>query len=191
MGEKLHEWLKKEAKSKRAEWLLGVISFAESSFFPIPPDPFLVASLLIEQKRWLRHSLVVALSSVLGGLAGYAIGFWFFQEFGTRIVEAYDLHEELQTVSELFADNAFLTMFIAAFTPIPYKIFTIAAGLFHINVVTFLVASLVGRVLRFLCIGYLMKLFGPKIGELVFKYFNIATAGLLVVIVGYIITVLI
>lgn len=184
--DKIHLWLQEKSQSKTAEWWLAGISFAESSFFPIPPDPFLVASLLVKQNRWLRNSLIVTIFSVLGGIFGYVIGFWFFNLFGEKLVAIYHFEEELLTMSNLFNDNTFWTMFIAAFTPIPYKIFTLTAGLFHVNIISFIIASVIGRGLRFITIGYIMKIFGQSIGKMVFKYFNILTFILFLLVAGYV-----
>ena len=184
--DKIYLWLQEKSQSKTAEWWLAGISFAESSFFPIPPDPFLIASLLVKQNRWLRNSLIVILFSVLGGIFGYVIGFWFFNLFGEKLVAIYHFEEELLTMSNLFNDNTFWTMFIAAFTPIPYKIFTLTAGLFHVNIISFIIASIIGRGLRFIAIGYIMKIFGNSIGKMVFKYFNILTFILFLLVAGYV-----
>lgn len=189
--QKVYDWFSELAHKPSAKWWLALISFTESSFFPIPPDPFLLAALIVNRSAWFLYSSIVAVFSVLGGIFGYAIGFYFFHIFGQWIVDFYGLESQMQTVAELFQGSAFLTVFMAAFTPIPYKLFTIAAGLFQINFVVFVVASLLGRGIRFLSIGYIMKVFGKEIGKLVFKYFNILTGLLvLVVIVYFLISVL-
>jgi len=184
--EKIHQWFTQKAQGKSAPWWLSIISFTESSFFPIPPDPFLIAVLIVKRNAWLKYSLLVAFMSVLGAIFGYVIGYSFYELFGQPLVDFYSLHEELEKVATLFNNNTFWTMFVAAFTPIPFKLFTIAGGLFKVNIFTFVVASVLGRGIRFLIIGYLMKVFGKKIGELIFKYFNIGSIIILVLILGYV-----
>lgn len=184
--EKMHNWFEKQASKPSVKWWLAIISFTESSFFPIPPDPFLIAALIAKREAWKLYSFIVSFSSVLGGVFGYAIGFWLFAYIGQPLVNAYGLQEEVIKVGHLFADNTFWTVFTAAFTPIPYKIFTISAGLFKVNIFIFIIASILGRSIRFYVIGYIMKVFGEKIGKLIFKYFNILTLILLLVILFYI-----
>lgn len=174
------------AEGPRAKWWLALISFTESSIFPIPPDPFLMAVLLVRKQCWLRYSLIVAGSSVVGGLFGYFIGFLFFDLFGNPIVSFYHLESQLISAQTLFSENAFWTIFVAAFTPVPYKIFTIAGGLFHINLVIFILASVLGRGIRFLIIGFLMNIFGERIGKTIVTYFNAITITLVIAVIIYI-----
>jgi len=184
--EKIAKWFMMHAEGPRAKLWLVIISFTESSIFPIPPDPFLMAILLVKKDKWLRYSLLVAVSSVAGGLFGYAIGFLFFDLFGNPIVSFYNLEPQLISAQTLFNENAFWAIFTAAFTPVPYKIFTIAGGLFHINLIVFILASVLGRGIRFLIIGFLMNVFGERIGKIIVKYFNTATLVAVLVIVIYI-----
>ncbi|MCB9806047.1 DedA family protein [Candidatus Nomurabacteria bacterium] len=185
--EKFKNYFLAKIESPNVRWWLSIISFLESSFFPIPPDPFLMASLLRDQRRWLTNSLLVAVTSILGGLFGYFLGLLFFETFGNWIVETYHLQNELIQVTKLFNENAFWALFTAAFTPIPYKIFTITAGLLKVNIFIFIIASVIGRTLRFLFVGLIMKMFGPQISNFVFKYFNWLTFAIGLVIIFYII----
>lgn len=166
-------------------WLF-LISFAESSFFPIPPDLILMPIVARLRSRWLYYAIIATVASVIGGMFGYLIGAVFFNVVGTLLVKAYHLEKELEYVSTLFQENAFLAIFTAAFTPIPYKIFTIAGGLFHINFFVFVIASVLGRGMRFFAVAYLMKLFGGHIGKLAFKYFNLLTLIVGIAIIGLI-----
>lgn len=170
---KMQEWFLHHAKNKYADAWLFALSFAESSFFPIPPDPFLIALLIADSSHWFRHAFSVTIASVAGGIFGYAIGAFFFDVIGAKIVAAYSLEVEMEYVRTLFVENAFWAIFTAAFTPIPYKLFTISAGFFKIDLVIFIVASLVGRGSRFFIVAYLMRRFGEKIGGVVFRYLNI------------------
>jgi membrane protein YqaA with SNARE-associated domain len=180
----------KHARGKRAVWWLSAVSFSESSFFPIPPDILLGTMLAGGAGKWRYYSAVTTVASVAGGVLGYAIGLWFFELFGQHLVSFYGLHEELEAVRIKFADSAFLTIFLAAFTPIPYKIFTIAAGLFRIDFLIFVIASLAGRSMRFFAFGYIMHRFGPRMGGLLFKYFNTALFAIAVIILISIVVIL-
>jgi membrane protein YqaA with SNARE-associated domain len=161
-----------------------VISFTESSFFPIPPDPFLIAMLLIKENNWWKLALNVTITSVLGGLFGYMIGYLFFDAIGLKLITAYNLQEEFQGVVALFQEYGFMTIFTAAFTPIPYKIFTLASGFAHVSLGTFIFASFCGRSIRFFFVAGMMKMFGERMGKLIFKYFNILCAVAVVLVVA-------
>lgn len=175
LKDRAYIWAQENANTHRARVLLFVWSVAESSFWPIPSDVVLIGMLASGARRWLYLSLFTAGASVLGGLLGYVIGFGFFDLFGERIVSLYNLQEEFMTVQTHFAENAFWAMFISAFTPIPYKVFTIAGGLFRINIVSFIVASILGRGLRFVIVGWVSKTYGEQTLKLVLKHFKIAT----------------
>lgn len=183
---RLQEWFEKHAASKHARFWLGVIAFTESSFFPIPADPFLAMVLLVERKKWWQYSLYVTFLSVVGGLFGYVIGAGLYELLAEPIVNLYNLQDEFHHVTRLFESYTFWTVFTAAFTPIPYKIFTIAAGVAQVNLMSFMLASLIGRGLRFMIVGFIMKTFGKQMGALFFRYFNIITSLIVLLIVLYI-----
>lgn len=183
---KLRDRMARHIDGPKAGWWLFLISFAESSFFPIPPDLLLIPIVARLRSKWFYYALITTIASVIGGIFGYFIGALFFDFVGTVLVKTYHLEEELVYVSILFQQNAFLAIFTAAFTPIPYKIFTIAGGLFHINFLVFIVASILGRGMRFFAVAYIMKIFGEQIGRLAFKYFNFLTLVVGIVIVGFI-----
>lgn len=173
---KVYDWSIKHAGGPNAKLWLFILSFAEASFFPIPPDIMLIAILGSRQEhRWLYYSMLTTVGSVLGGVFGYLIGYMLFDSIGQFLIATYNLEQYIVTIKELFDQNAFWAIFISGFTPIPYKIFTISAGFFGVNFFIFITASLVSRALRFFMVGYLMKLFGENMGKFVFKYFNILT----------------
>jgi membrane protein YqaA with SNARE-associated domain len=184
----LRRWARERAHGAHARLWLVTLSFSEASFSPIPPDVMLFAILLAGAERWWYYAGITTVSSVLGGIFGYLIGALFFNLFGEAIVAAYHLEEELKVVAEYFSNNAFLAMFISAFTPIPYKIFTIAAGLFHIDPLVFLAASVTGRGLRFFALGYTVKMFGGRMARFIYSYFNILTMVLAVVLLLFVFT---
>ncbi|KKU80278.1 MAG: hypothetical protein UY07_C0048G0010 [Parcubacteria group bacterium GW2011_GWA1_47_8] len=167
-------WMVRHAEGPKAKWWLFGLAFAESSFFPIPPDVLLGAILLTRERvRAFYYASITTIGSVLGGLFGYAIGYFFFQTVGGLLVHTYHLETQMITVQKLFADNAFFAIFVAAFTPIPYKVFTIAAGLFGINIPTFIIASILGRGGRFFAVAVIMRFFGGHIARLLYRYFNV------------------
>jgi membrane protein YqaA with SNARE-associated domain len=180
------DFMSHHSSKERAPWWLALISFAESSFFPVPPDLFLSA-ILISQKgaHWLRLAVITTLASVAGGLFGYLIGYFFFNFVGVPLISFYHAEPAFREVEQLFSGNAFLAIFLAAFTPIPYKVFTIAAGFFKINLPVFIIASLIGRGLRFFVVAYLFKTFGEGIGNLLYRYFNIVAIIFSVFLVGF------
>lgn len=183
---KLKDGMRRHIDGPNAERWLFLVSFAESSFFPIPPDLLLMPIVARLRSKWLYYAFITTVASVIGGMLGFLIGSVFFNIVGTFLVKTYHLEKELEYVSTLFQQNAFWAIFTAAFTPIPYKLFTIAGGLFHINFVIFVIASILGRGMRFFIVAYLMKLFGGVVGRLAFRYFNFLTIIFAVVVVGFI-----
>jgi membrane protein YqaA with SNARE-associated domain len=186
LREKILDLLYKEENSeKKSNLLMGALSFAESSFFPIPPDFFIFPLVIRKPERWLKMAVIVTISSVIGGLFGYLIGFTFFEWIGKPLVAFYHLESRVNEVGVLFQKNAFLAIFTAAFTPIPYKVFTIAGGLFEINIFSFILASILGRGGRFFAVSYASKFFGKRFGEIAIKYFNWITALVAFVVVTF------
>ncbi len=184
---KIKNWLIKNSDRKISRILLRVISFTESSFFPIPPDPFLAAIILVKPKKWFKFFLDVTIFSVLGGILGYLIGYWFFDFFGPQIINFYNFQEEFDQIKTFFAQYGFWSVFLAAFTPIPYKVFTISAGLLGLNLIAFIIASILGRGLRFLIVSLLFRYIGQKYSELIFKYFNLISLIFGLLIIAYLI----
>lgn len=186
---KLRDWMVKNADSPHAKWWLLFISFAEASFFPIPPDFLLIAILGSRQgHKWIYYSFIITVGSVLGGVFGFAIGFLLFDSVGQFLISTYNLGQYMGVVQELFTENAFWAIFIAGFTPIPYKIFTISAGFFGVNFLIFVIAATISRLLRFFAVGYIMKVFGEDMSKFAFKYFNILTLLFAVGIIIFIVT---
>lgn len=180
----LYDWTLKWSKTDQAPRALFLIAFAESSFFPIPPDVLLIPMVVADVKRWWKNALICTVGSLLGAVLGYYIGFALFETVGKWIVETYDLQEAMNSLAVSYSNNAFLAVFTAAFTPIPYKIITISAGLFKVPLVAVLLASAVGRAGRFFAVAGLLKLFGKKIADSVEKYFDIISILFLVLLIG-------
>jgi membrane protein YqaA with SNARE-associated domain len=186
LAQKFITWFEPKADTKVAKFWLFTISFTESFFFPIPADPFLAVVILVQKNKWIYFSALVTVASVLGGVGGYLIGLFLFETLGQHLIDLYHLQPEFETVKILFEDNAFWAIFTAAFTPIPYKIFTIAAGVAKLNIVTFIVASILGRGIRFFIVGFIVKKFGKQFYETFLKYFDRATIIVLILIIIYI-----
>lgn len=183
MIRKLYGWVVGWAETKRAEQALAGIAFAESSFFPIPPDPLLIAMVMAKPTLFLRHATICTLSSALGGIFGYAIGLMLFSTVGVWIVDTYSLQEEFVQIGMRYEENAFLTVFTAAFTPIPYKLITIAAGVFQINFLAFVVASIIGRGMRFFLVATLMHYLGRRYKDSIEKYIDILSVAFVALLV--------
>lgn len=181
--ERLRSWTLNWANSKHSAAALFSLAFAESSFFPVPPDVLLIGVLAINSKRWWHYALVCTLGSVAGGMFGYFIGWALFEAIGKRIVDFYNLHAAVDAIGIKYGQHSFLTVFTAAFTPIPYKLITITAGLFKISFFSLVTASIIGRGARFFMIAFALKLFGAKINNLVIKYFNVVSLAAAVVVV--------
>lgn len=167
----------------RTEKALVILAFAESSFFPIPPDPILLNMVLERPKRWLRYAGITSVSSVFGGIFGYVIGIALFESFGTWVIETYELHEQFAELGKLFEESGMITIFAAALTPIPYKIFTITAGAFKLNFAVFLIASILGRTLRFTAVAYAGSRFGKKYEKEIGKYIDRISLGIICLVV--------
>ena len=179
----------KHADSPNAKWWLFLISFAEASFFPIPSDFLLIAILGSRQgHKWIYYSFITTVGSVLGGVFGFVIGYLLFDSVGQFLINTYNLEQYLTITQELFMQNAFWAIFIAGFTPIPYKIFTISAGFFGVSFLIFVVASIASRLLRFFAVGYIMKAFGDDMSKFAFKYFNILTFLFAIGVIIFIVT---
>ncbi|MFA5087576.1 MAG: YqaA family protein [Candidatus Omnitrophota bacterium] len=181
---KLYDWTIHWASTKQAPYALLIISFAESSFFPIPPDVLLIAMVVAERKKWIRHALLCTLGSVCGALLGYWIGWGLYASIGKFVVEAYHLEAVVEMVGRKYSENAFLTIFTAAFTPIPYKAITITAGLFKIRLSVLITASLIGRAGRFFLVAGALRIFGKKIADSIEKYFDIFSLVFAALLIG-------
>jgi len=169
----LYDWTIHWAGTPQAPIALFCVAFIESSFFPIPPDVLLIAMVIADRKRWLKDATICTIGSVIGALFGYFIGWGLYETIGRWIVETYGLQEMMELVGRKYSENAFLTVFTAAFTPIPYKVITIAGGLFRIPISVLIVASIIGRAGRFFLVAGALYVFGKKIEKMIEKYFDI------------------
>jgi len=157
--EPIYERVLQWSRHRHAERYLGAMSFAESSFFPIPVDVMLAPMVLAARDRWVRLATIATLFSVLGGLAGYGIGYGLFDSIEPWLRESH-YWEAYQTSRSWFDEYGVLVVFVAGFSPIPYKVFTIAAGVAVLNLPGFLIASLIGRAGRFFLVAGLVRVGG-------------------------------
>ena len=188
MLRKLYDWVLHWSSTKHAVPALAVLSFAESSFFPIPPDVLLIAMTVAVPLKWFHFALVCSIASVLGGMFGYLLGWQFMDIVGYRIVEFYHFQEQFDKIGNWYDQYNAWAVAAAGFTPLPYKVFTLAAGAFKINFPIFVGASFVSRAARFFIIAALLYMFGPPIKEFIERYFNLLSIVFFVTLVlGFII----
>ncbi len=188
MLRRMYDWVIRWAETPYGDWALFLIAFSESSFFPIPPDVLLIALGIAIPKKSFRYALLCSVGSVLGGCFGYLIGWQFMAGFGDKIINLYGFGDKYAYIQDLFIKYDAWAIGIAGFTPIPYKIFTIAAGTFKINFTVFLIASVISRSARFFVVGGLIYYFGPRIQGFINKYFDIlAVVFTILLIAGFVI----
>ena len=185
------------AAHKSSKYYLAIVSFVESSFFPIPPDVMVIPMVISKKNDFIKIFLITTIFSVMGGMLGYLIGAFFF-DFGSQIMSFYGYENKLSNIKEnLVNSDGFYAwlgiLFLAGFTPLPYKVFTIASGLISFNFFIFIFISLVSRGLRFFIVSYLSYKFGNLFTEFMekqgSKWFTII--GLLIVIIGLLIYLII
>lgn len=183
---RMYDWVLSWAHTRYGTPALATLSFAESSVFPIPPDVLLIALCLGDRRKWAWFAAVCSLASLLGGLVGYLIG-WGFWSVVDQWFYAYVpgfTPEAFEKVQGLYEKWDFWIVFIAAFTPIPYKVITITAGVFGINVAAFTVATIIGRSARFFLVAFLIYWFGEPITRFIDKWFNWLTLLFVALLIG-------
>jgi len=161
------------AGRKYANFALAIVSFIESSFFPIPPDVMIIPMVIAKKQHFVKIALIATTFSVLGGLFGYLIGYIFFNEIGFKIFEIYG-YENVDILKDMFSTKGgmlswFGLLFTAGFTPLPFKILTITSGFIHYNIFVFILTCVVTRGLRFFLVAFLTNKFGLKIGPFLEK----------------------
>lgn len=181
-------WYNEKIKSKYLENILYIISFAESSFFPLPPDPILISLCIKNRDKIFRYTFFCMISSVIGGFLGYFIGFSFFEAFGEKILKAYSYGNTFNNIVEQFHNYAFILISLKGLTPIPFKIVTIASGVAKIDLLTFLLASIIARSIRFFSLAIICYFFADKVKSIFEKnkFISIITI-ILMTILGFVI----
>ncbi|MBI5893306.1 MAG: DedA family protein [Deltaproteobacteria bacterium] len=180
---RLYDWVLHWAHTPYGTWALFILAFTESSFFPIPPDVLLIALAISLPLKSFRFALICSIGSVFGGLFGYFIGYQLMDIIGLPIIEFYGLMDKYEMIKKSYEENNALIVFIAAFTPIPYKLITITAGAFQLNIFTFTLASIVGRSARFYIVAWLIHHYGESIKKFIDKYFNLLTVVFTVLLI--------
>lgn len=181
---RMYDWVLGWADRPGGSWALFGIAFAESSFFPIPPDALLIPLVIGRPTRGLWFAMICTAGSVLGAVVGYMIGSFLFASVGQAILDFYGATDHYVALGRMFNENLWLTMGTAGFTPIPFKVFTIAAGAFAVTFVPFVVVSTISRGARFFIVAGLLSLFGVRIREFIEKYFNLLSILFVVLLVG-------
>ena len=171
-------------QSPSGVWALFLLAVAESSFFPIPPDVFLMVLCIAAPKRSFRYAAICAVGSVLGGAIGYGLGLGFMDTLGVKILDWYGLQDKYAVVQNLYQQYDALAVGAAGFTPLPYKLFTITAGAFKINFVTFILMSIVSRSARFFMVAALIYKFGAPVRHFIEKYFNLLSILFFILLIG-------
>lgn len=184
---RLYDWTIGWADRPGGACALFLLAFAESSFFPIPPDVLLIALCVGACTKAFRFAFICTVGSVLGGIAGYGIGLWGYEWIGEPIVKAYHGEAVMAKIKGWYDEYGFWGNLTAAVTPIPYKVFTIASGVFRFDFLQFVIASVVGRALRFFAVAGLIYWFGPRMKAFIEKYFDIlAVVGMILLIGGFV-----
>ncbi len=191
MIRRLYDWVLSLAETRYGAWALFALAFAESSFFPIPPDVLLIALCVGALTKSYRFALICTLGSLIGGIVGYGIGYWLWHAPGGEAsalaqfffdhVPGFSEHK-FETVRGLYEQYNFWIVFTAGFTPIPYKVITISAGVFHVPFPMFVLASLVGRAGRFFLVAALLHRYGAGITRFIDRWFNLLAVGFTVLL---------
>jgi membrane protein YqaA with SNARE-associated domain len=175
------------AHHRHGPWALGGVAFADSSFLPIPPDILLVPMALLRPERIKAFLLICIVGSSLGAILGYVIGYWLWSSIGLPMVELYGYTENFAAYQRLVAEWGVLVIIAKAFTPVPFKIAAIAAGIAAMDPFAFMFATVVGRTLHFVMVGVVLVLCGPKIMSLVTRYERPFVIGSILVLIGLVI----
>jgi membrane protein YqaA with SNARE-associated domain len=180
----LYDWTLDQSTKKYAVWFLGFISFIESSFFPIPPDIILIPMVIARKAKAWIYAFICTFSSVIGGVVGYAIGYFFYNSIGVLIIEAYHLTSSFKAFENYYNEYGILIVLGAGFTPFPFKFITIASGVFNLNIILFILTAIVARGMRFYLLAVLLFIFGEKIKMLIDKYFNLLAILFFILLLG-------
>jgi len=181
---KLYDWVLHWADTPYGVPALFLLAFVESSFFPIPPDILLMALALSRQKKSFYFAAVATIGSVSGGMLGYLIGLKLMEAIGYPILEFYGFMDQFDSIADIYRRYSGWAVGIAGFTPIPYKVFTIAAGACTISFSIFVIASIVGRAGRFFLVAGIFYFFGARVRTIIETYFNILSIVFVVLLIA-------
>jgi len=181
---RLYNWVLGLADSKFGSIFLCINSFIEAFIFPIPPDVLQIALSVGNRKKSIYYAFLSTIFSILGAFIGYYIGSILWKSIGIKIVDFYHAWAVFESLKDKFNTHGFVAIFVAALTPIPYKVFTITAGVCKTNLTIFIISSILGRGLRFFTVGILIFIFGEKIKTFIDKYFNLVTIVFTILLIG-------
>jgi membrane protein YqaA with SNARE-associated domain len=184
MLRRLYDWTLSLASRPSAPYALAAVSFAESSFFPVPPDAMLVPMLLARPDKAWSYALICTVSSVLGGILGYVIGLALYDSLGSWLFHLYGLTDSAETFRHAYAQYGHWVILLKGLTPIPYKLVTITSGFASYPLGWFILLSILTRGARFFIVAVLMSRFGPRIKAIIDNHFNLVATGAVVLIVG-------
>ena len=184
MLRRLYDWLLLQAGKKNATWVMAGISFAESSFFPLPPDVLMIPMILANRRRAFWYATVATVSSVLGAYLGYAIGFYLFATVGERILEFYGAMQTFESLKDKFLQYGVEIIVLKGMTPIPFKLVTIASGLARFDLALFTMACLVSRSIRFYLVAAILYFVGEPARVFIEKRLTLVTTVSAVLLVG-------
>lgn len=180
----LYHWTLRLAGHRHAVRYMAAVSFTESSFFPIPPDVMLVPMILARREEAYRIAAVCTVASVLGGIVGYFIGYFLYDSVGLWLINLYGAHDGLREMEAWYADWGAAVILVKGFTPIPFKIVTIASGFFQYNFPLFVMLAAITRGGRFFLIAWALRRYGAPVQEFIERRLNLIGAAVLVALVG-------
>lgn len=181
---KFYDWMMRAASDKSAPYALGAVSFIESSFFPIPPDVMLIPMVLSNREKAWWYATIATVTSVLGGLLGYAIGYYAYEAIGMPILKFYGKEHALDSFIQFVHEYGVPAIIIKGATPIPFKVVTIAAGVAKMDLIAFIGASIVARSMRFFLVAGLLYFFGQPIKDFIERRLTLVTTVFVVVLVS-------
>ena len=184
MLRRLYDWVMDLAAHRHATGVLAAVAFIESSVFPIPPDAMLIPMALANRRKAWTYATVATVASVLGGLVGYAIGYFLYDTVGQAIIAFYGLAEKFASFSAKYNEHGMAIVFFAGLTPFPYKVITIASGVTKMALPIFIAASVVSRGMRFFLVCGLLYWFGPPMKYFIEKYLGWLTLAAGILLVG-------
>ena len=180
----LYNRILKLSARKDAVWWMSAVSFAESSFFPIPPDILMVPMVLANRQAAWRIATICTLASVVGGVAGYMIGYFLYETIGRAVIDFYHLGDRFETLRHTFVEYGAEILIIKGMTPIPYKLLTITAGVAKLNIWVFIGASILSRAIRFYLVAALLYWFGEPVRTFIEKRLTLVTTAFAVALIG-------
>jgi membrane protein YqaA with SNARE-associated domain len=188
MLRRLYDWCIGAADKPHAVWILGFVSFAESSFFPVPPDVMLIPMSLAQPRKAWQFALVCTLTSVAGGVLGYAIGALLYDSIGGWIIQLYGYGNKMDAFRESYAEWGAMIILVKGLTPIPYKLVTISLGFAGYNLFLFIVLSIITRGARFFLLAFLLNRYGPQAREIIEKRLGFwVTIGAVGLVLGFVV----